>query len=105
MGRSGQPIAGRLVFINTASGSFHSFGNCQGRRVVLTANDRRAAVETIFPEFFTKAFEEPEPISTRTSVSIWEAFTYEARVHDWFDALGQLATERPPRRHRRRGGR
>jgi len=94
-----QPIAGRLVFVNTASGSFPFLRKLSGPgRVVLTANDAAAQqFETIFPEFFTKAFEEPgADLDKNKRVSIWEAFTYaSARVHDWFDALGQLATERP----------
>ena len=93
------PIAGRLVFINTTSGSFPFLRKLSGRgRIVLTATDAAAQqFETIFPEFFTKAFDEPgADLDKNNRVSIWEAFTYaSARVHDWFDALGQLATERP----------
>ena len=94
-----RPIAGRLVFINTTSGSFPFLRKLSGRgRIVLTATDAAAQqFETIFPEFFTKAFDEPgADLDKNNRVSIWEAFAYaSARVHDWFDALGQLATERP----------
>ncbi len=94
-----KPIAGRLVFINTTSGSFPFLRKLSGPgRIVLTATDAAAQqFETIFPEFFTKAFDEPgADLDKNKRVSIWEAFTYaSARVHDWFDALGQLATERP----------
>ena len=94
-----KPIAGRLVFINTTSGSFPFLRKLSGRgRIVLTATDAAAQqFETIFPEFFTTAFDEPgADLDKNHRVSIWEAFTYaSARVHDWFDALGQLATERP----------
>ena len=65
---------------------------------MLAATDAAAQqFETIFPEFFTKAFDEPgADLDKNNRVSIWEAFTYaSARVHDWFDTLGQLATERP----------
>ena len=93
------PIAGRLVFINTTSGSFPFLRKLSARgRIVLTATDADAQqFETIFPEFFTKAFDEPgADLDKNNRVSIWEAFTYaSARVHDWFDVLGQLATERP----------
>jgi hypothetical protein len=94
-----KPIAGRLVFINTTSGSFPFLRKLSGPgRIVLTATDAAAQqFETIFPEFFTKAFDEPgADLDKNNRVSIWEAFTYaSARVHDWFDVLGQLATERP----------
>ena len=93
------PIAGRLVFVNTTSGSFPFLRKLSARgRIVLTATDAAAQqFETIFPEFFTKAFDEPgADLDKNSRVSIWEAFTYaSARVHDWFDVLGQLATERP----------
>jgi hypothetical protein len=94
-----KPIAGRLVFINTTSGSFPFLRKLSARgRIVLTATDADAQqFETIFPEFFTKAFDEPgADLDKNKRVSIWEAFTYaSARVPDWFDVLGQLATERP----------
>ena len=94
-----KPIAGRLVFVNTTSGSFPFLRKLSGPgRIVLTATDAAAQqFETVFPEFFTKAFDEPgADLDKNKRVSIWEAFTYaSARVHDWFDVLGQLATERP----------
>ena len=94
-----KPIAGHLVFINTTSGSFPFLRKLSGPgRIVLTATDAAAQqFETVFPEFFTKAFDEPgADLDKNKRVSIWEAFTYaSARVHDWFDALGQLATEHP----------
>jgi hypothetical protein len=94
-----KPIAGRLVFINTTGGSFPFLRKLSAPgRIVLTATDAAAQqFETIFPEFFTKAFDEPgADLDKNNRVSIWEAFAYaSARVHDWFDVLGQLATERP----------
>ena len=94
-----KPLAGRVVFINTTGGSFPFLRTLSGRgRIVLTATDGAAQqFETIFPEFFTKAFDETgADLDKNDRVSIWEAFTYaSARVHDWFDTLGQLATERP----------
>ena len=94
-----QPIAGRLVFVNTSSGSYPFLRQLSGRgRVVLTATNAAAQqFETVFPEFFTKAFVEPgADLDKNNRVSIWEAFAYaSARVHNWYDALGRLATERP----------
>jgi hypothetical protein len=93
-----RPIAGRLVFVNTTGGSYPFLRALSGPgRVVLTATDATAQqFETVFPEFFTKAFVEPNAdLDKNDRVSIWEAFTYaSAHVHDWYDALGQIATER-----------
>ena len=93
------PIAGRLVFINTASGSFPFLQKLSGRgRVVLTATDTAAQqFETVFPEFFVKAFGDPSAdLDKNNKISIWEVFSYaSAGVRGWFDARGQLATERP----------
>lgn len=94
-----KPIAGRLVFINTTSGSFPFLQKLSDRgRVVLTATDTAAQqFETVFPEFFVKAFSDPSAdLDKNDKVSIWEAFTYaSAAVRGWFDERGQLATERP----------
>jgi len=92
------PIAGRLVFINAASGGFPFLQKLSGRgRVVLTATDTSAQqFETVFPEFFVKAFGDPSAdLDKNGKVSIWEAFSYGSTgVRGWFDARGQLATER-----------
>lgn len=93
------PIAGRLVFINAASGGFPFLHQLSRRgRVVLTATDTSAQqFETVFPEFFVKAFGDPSAdLDKNSRISIWEAFSYaSAGVRGWFDARGQLATERP----------
>jgi len=67
-------------------------------RVIITATDSAAQqFETVFPEFFIKAFEDPAADLDRNNrVSIWEAFTYaSAGVRQWFEQKGQLPTERP----------
>jgi hypothetical protein len=67
-------------------------------RVVLTSTDAAAQqFETVFPEFFIKAFDDPAADLDRNGrVSMWEAFTYaSAAVRQWFEQKGQLPTERP----------
>jgi hypothetical protein len=94
-----RPIAGRVVFINTASGSFPFLKAVAAPgHVVLTATDAAAQqFETVFPEFFVKAFSEDDAdLDKNGRVSIWEAFTYASDgVRSWFESHGQLATERP----------
>jgi hypothetical protein len=94
-----KPIAGRIVFVNTTAGSFPFLHRIAGPgRVVLTATDSVAQqFETVFPEFFVKAFDDPSAdLDKNGKVSIWEAFGYaSAAVKAWFEERGQLATERP----------
>lgn len=94
-----KPIPGRLVFVNTTSASFPFLRKLSGRgRVVLTATDAAAQqFETIFPEYFVKAFDDPAADLDKSGrVSIWEAFTYASgAVRQWFEQKGQLPTERP----------
>jgi hypothetical protein len=93
-----RPIAGRLVFINTASGSFPFLERISGRgRIVVTANDSAAQqFETVFPGFFVKAFEDAAAdLDKSGKVSVLEAFTFASdAVRRWFEERGQLATER-----------
>ena len=93
------PLPGRLVFINTTGGSFPFLRTLAGRgRIVLTATDNAAQqYETVFPEYFVKAFDDPAAdVDKNGRVSIWEAFTYaSAGVQQWFEQKGQLPTERP----------
>ena len=93
-----KPIAGKLVFIDTTGGSFPFLRKLAGHgRVVLTATDSAAQqFETVFPEFFIKAFDDAAADSDRNGrVSLWEAFSYaSAGVRQWFDQRGQLSTER-----------
>lgn len=94
-----RPIPGRVVFINTASGSFPFLHTLAGRgHIVLTANDSAAQqFETVFPEFLVKAFDDDSAdVDKNGKVSIWEAFSYaSAKVRGFFEERGQLATEHP----------
>ena len=94
-----RPLPGRLVFVNTTGASFPFLRKLAGKgRVVLTATDAAAQqFETVFPEFFIKAFDDAAADLDRNNrVSIWEAFTYaSAGVRQWFEQKGQLPTERP----------
>jgi hypothetical protein len=94
-----KPIAAKVVFVNTTGASFAFLKRLAGRgRIVLTATDSAAQqFETVFPEFFLKAFDDPAAdIDKNGRVSIWEAFAFaSAGVHQWFEQHGQLPTERP----------
>ena len=94
-----RPIAGRVVFVNSASGSFPFLATLAGRnRVVLVANDSAAqSFETVFPDYFVAAFaDEMADRDKNGKVSLLEAFDYaSAKVKAFFDGKGQLATERP----------
>jgi hypothetical protein len=94
-----KPIPARLVFINTTSASFPFLRKLAARgRVVMTATDSSAQqFETVFPEFFLKAFEDGgADLDKSGRVSFWEAFTFaSAGVRGWFEQKGQLPTERP----------
>jgi hypothetical protein len=94
-----KPLPGRLVFVNTTGASFPFLRRVAARgRVVLTATDSAAQqFETVFPEFFIKAFaDEAADLDKNGRVSVWEAFTYASDgVRQWFEQKGQLPTERP----------
>ncbi|MCU1382524.1 MAG: hypothetical protein JWL71_1221 [Acidobacteria bacterium] len=94
-----RPLPGRLVFVNTTGASFPFLRKLARKgHVVLTATDTAAQqFETVFPEFFIKAFEDPAADLDRNNrVSMWEAFTYaSAGVRQFFEQKGQLPTERP----------
>jgi hypothetical protein len=94
-----KPIPGRVVFVDTTGASFPFLKRMASRgRVVLTATDSAAQqFETVFPEYFVKAFEDPAADLDKSGrVSIWEAFTYaSAGVRQAFEQKGQLPTERP----------
>ncbi len=94
-----RPIPGRLVFVNTTGASFPFLHKLAGRnRVVLTATDSAAQqFETVFPEYFVKAFgDAAADLDKNGRVSMWEAFAYaSAAVRQWFEQKGQLPTERP----------
>jgi hypothetical protein len=93
-----QPLRGRVAFINASSGSFPFIPAIAGKdRVVLSANDSaEQQFETLFPEFFIKAFaDEAGDTDKNGKVSLLEAFTFaSANVKDSFEQRGRLATER-----------
>jgi len=94
-----RPLPGRLVFVNTTGASYPFLRRLAAKgHIVLTATDTAAQqFETVFPEFFIKAFDDPAADLDRNNrVSMWEAFTYaSAGVRQWFEQKGQLPTERP----------
>jgi hypothetical protein len=91
-------LPGRVVIVNTSSASFPFIERLSGpRRIVVTATDSVAQrFDTIFPEFFIKAFTGDEAdIDKNSRVSIWEAFTAAtADVRRYYQRRGQLSTER-----------
>jgi hypothetical protein len=93
-----RPISGRLVFVDTASGSFPFLERLSARgRIVITADDSaQQQFETVFPGFFVKAFnDDSADLDKRGRVSVWEAFVYASdAVRRWFEEKNQLATER-----------
>jgi hypothetical protein len=93
------PIAGRVVFVNGASGSFPFMRRIAGAgRVVVTATESAAQeYETVFPEYFIRSLQEAAADTDRNGrTSVWEAFVFaSAGVKSWFEQRGQLATERP----------
>lgn len=92
-------VPGPVVFVNTTAASFPFLRKLTARgRIVVTATDSTAQrYETIFPEFFIKALDDPAADADKDGhVSIWEAFQYAgAAVRRWYGQHGQLATERP----------
>lgn len=93
------PVAGRLVFINAASGSFPFVQELSAKnRIVMTANDSAAqSFETVMPPFLLAAFkDDAADLDKNGRTSIWEAFAFvSARVREYFDQRAQLATEHP----------
>jgi len=91
-------IPGRVVIVNASSASFPFIERLSGtRRIVITATDGVAQrFDTVFPEFFIKAFtSDAADIDKNDRISIWEAFTAAAgEVRRYYQRRGQLATER-----------
>ena len=94
-----KPIAGRIVFVNGASGSFPFVAKLSSKnRIVVTAAASAAQqYETVFPEYFINAFAGlAGDIDKNGRVSIWEAFVFATdRVRRWYEEQSRLATERP----------
>jgi hypothetical protein len=91
-------VPGRVVIVNTSSASFPFIERLTGqRRVVITATDSVAQrFDTVFPEYFIKAFQgDAADIDKNHRISIWEAFTSATgEVRRYYQRRGQLATER-----------
>jgi hypothetical protein len=91
-------IAGRVVIIDTTAASFPFLEHLAGpRRTVVTATDSVAQkFDTVFPEFFIRAWTDPgADIDKNGRVSVWEAFTSASLgVRRYYTQRGQLATER-----------
>jgi hypothetical protein len=92
-------IPGRVVFVNTTGASAPFLSRLAGpSRIVITATDNPAQkYETIFPEFFSQAFDAPEAdLDKDGRVSIWEAFAFASgQVKQYYRQRGQLSVERP----------
>jgi hypothetical protein len=91
-------VPGHLVFVDTTSGSAPFTHALAARgRVVLTADDTVAQqFETVFPEYFIDALQDPAADADKDGrVSIWEAFVFAAAgVRNHYDGAQQLPTER-----------
>ena len=94
-----RPLACRVVFVDTTAVSFPFVRHLSGPgRIVISATDSTAQeFETVFGEFFIKAFEDPSADADKSGrISVFEAFTYaSAATRAWFEQRGQLPTERP----------
>ena len=93
-----RPVAGTVVMVNTTAGSFPFIERLAGqRRIVISATDSVAQrFDTIFPEYFIRAFEDDgADLDKNQRISIWEAFAYaSAGVRRHYQQRGQLSTER-----------
>jgi hypothetical protein len=93
-----EPLPGRVVIVNSTAGSFPFIERLSGpRRIVITATDSMAQrFDTVFPEYFVRAFEEDSAdLDKNKRVSIWEAFASAAAgVRRHYQQRGQLSTER-----------
>jgi hypothetical protein len=92
-------LPGRVVFVNTTAASAPFMKRLASNgRVVITATDNPAQrYQTVFPEFFSQAFESAEvDLDKDGRVSIWEAFAYaSSQVKQYYRQRGQLSVERP----------
>ena len=94
-----RPVPGTVVVVNTTAGSFPFIERLAGpRRIVITATDSVAQrFDTVFPEYFVKAFEDDgADLDKNQRISIWEAFAFASgAVRRHYQQRGQLSTERP----------
>jgi hypothetical protein len=93
-----RPIPGQVIVVNTTAGSFPFVERLSGpRRIVVSATDSVAQrFDTVFPEYFVRAFEqESADLDKNGRISIWEAFAAaSAGVKRHYQSRGQLSTER-----------
>jgi hypothetical protein len=93
-----RPIAGRVVFVNAASGSYPFLPKLAAPgRIVVTANGAIGQqAESVFPEFFFGALLAGEADADKNGrLSVWEAFAYASRqAGQWFDEQQRIQTER-----------
>jgi hypothetical protein len=91
-------LPARVVLVNTTSASFPFLEKLSGKnRIIVTATDSAAQrYETVFPDFFVKAFNDPDAdVDKNDRLSIWEVFSFaSAGVKQYYEQKGQLATER-----------
>ncbi|HXE80460.1 MAG TPA: hypothetical protein VNK41_06895 [Vicinamibacterales bacterium] len=94
-----RPIKSRLLFINSAAGSFPFLQRLAGpNRIVITATDSGAQrFHTVFPEHLVEALNDPAADRDKNGrLSVWELFTtVSAAVRGHYERRGQLPTERP----------
>lgn len=93
-----KPIAARVIFVggSSASAPFLRAIAAPGR-IVITATDSAAqSFETVFPEYFIRAFSDAASDTDKNGrVSLLEAFDYaSAAVRRSYEQKGQLPTER-----------
>ena len=93
-----RPLSGTVVIVNTTAGSFPFIERLAApRRIVISATDSVAQrFDTVFPEYFVKAFEDDgADLDKNQRISIWEAFAYASGgVRRHYQQRGQLSTER-----------
>jgi hypothetical protein len=93
-----QPLAGRLVFVNTTAASAAFLERLAGpNRIVITATNSPAQqYDTVFADFFAPAFTVPDAdLDKDGRVSVGEAFAFASeRVKRHYAERGQLVTER-----------
>ena len=93
-----RPVPGNVVVVNTTAGSFPFIERLAGpKRIVISATDSVAQrFDTVFPEYFIKAFEDDAAdLDKNQRISIWEAFAFaSAGVRRHYQQRGQLSTER-----------
>lgn len=90
-------VHSQVIFADTTSASFPFLEKLSRRgRIVITATDSRAArYETVFPEYFVKAFEQAAADAGASGrVSVWQVFeAASAGVRRHYDQRGQLPVE------------